>query len=221
MGTADAETGGLVAICGERERRAHDMEPTQIRKERRQTQIRDSIFNHAIKLADQYGYENVTVRMICSEAGISIGMFYRNFDSKGDVLLYFYEHAVQAYEETLRETLINYPARERLIRFYVWITDFTSNLGLEFVKCFFSTHRKAQKSDFLDNQVAVLGTELLDNAVNRGELKLSSGRSALAVTHDILIIVKGILFDWCISSETYDLAGYTQVYLDRVVDSLL
>lgn len=102
------------------------MEPTQIRKERRQTQIRDSIFNHAIKLADQYGYENVTVRMICSEAGISIGMFYRNFDSKGDVLLYFYEHAVQAYEKTLRETLINYPARERLIRFYVWITDFTS-----------------------------------------------------------------------------------------------
>lgn len=197
------------------------MEPIQIKKEKRQTKIRENIFAKAIKLGDQYGYENVTVRMICKEAEISIGMFYRNFESKRDVLLYFYDHAVQAYEDTLRETLGEYPVRERVLRFYVWITTFTASLGLEFVKSFFSTHRRAQKSDFLDNQVAVLGTELLENAVCRGELQLADGRSSLLVTHDILIIVKGILFDWCISGDEYDLTQYTQEYLERVIDSLL
>jgi len=195
------------------------VEPARHRKEKKQEEIRANIFKATVALVNQFSYEDVTVRMICKEADVSVEMFYRTFGSKSEILPYFYDEAVADYETTVRNSLKDLPPRERLISFYIWVTEFTSGFGLDFVKHFFSTNWKVQKPDYIDNQVVHLGTKLLEEMTASGDITLT--KEPMQATHDILVIIKGILFDWCISDVKYDISAYARAILERVIWDLL
>lgn len=184
-------------------------------------EIQSKIFDAAMELIHKNGYGDVTVRTICERAGVSIGMFYRNFNSRDDVITYFYTRTANTYEEKLRSSLKGLPIKEQLINFYTWVAEFTGGLGLDFITLFLRMDKPGVKSDFMDNEVVAIGRELLDSAVARGEITLPEGRDSFEVTHDILIINKGIILDWCVANGAYDIAAYTEGFLRRTIPSLL
>ena len=55
-------------------------------KDMKNRKLKEHIFDVALTLMKQIGYDNITIRMICTEAGISTGMFYKHFSSKEDIL---------------------------------------------------------------------------------------------------------------------------------------
>jgi Transcriptional regulator len=183
--------------------------------------IRTKIFEAAASLIREKGYSDMTVRMICAKADVSVGMFYRNFDSKDDVLSFFYECTAEAYKSDLQDHLARMAIKDQLINFYTWIARFTANFGLEFVRDFLNPTRKSVRSDTAENHVVSIGKDLLDSAVARKEITLSENRTTFEVTHDILTIVKGSLLDWAISGGTYDVAAYVRAFLARTLESLL
>jgi|GEM_PF-2300330 len=195
------------------------VEPARHRKEKKQEEIRACIFKATVDLVNRFSYKDVTVRMICDEAGISIGMFYRTFGAKSEIIPYFYDEAVRSYEATVRSSLKDLPPKERLISFYIWVIDFTAGFGLDFVKHFFNTNWKAQKPDHIDNQVVLLGTQLLEEISASGAVTLT--KEPMQATHDILVVLKGILFDWCISEDKYDISAYARGILERIIWDLL
>ncbi|MCQ4764914.1 TetR/AcrR family transcriptional regulator [Cloacibacillus evryensis] len=191
------------------------------KKLHRQMEIQNKIFDTTMELIRENGYGDVTVRTICERAGISIGMFYRNFNSRDDVITYFYTRTAKTYEEKLLSSLEGMPIKEQLINFYTWVAKFTGSFGLDFVALFLRMNKPGVKSDFMDNEVVAIGRELLDSAVERREIVLPEGRDSFDVTHDILIINKGIVLDWCITNGAYDIAEYTNSFLKRTISSLL
>lgn len=182
---------------------------------------RQKIFAATSELIRKMDYADITARMICAEAGISIGMFYRNFPSKDSVLSFIYEEIAETYEAEIRDTLIDLPVRKRLICFYIWLSSFVSCFGLQFVRHFLDANTISVKSDYDNNQAVLIGKHLLDAAVEKGELTLSEGRMSFEVTHDILVIVKGALLDWAISGGAYDLADYVKALLEKTMPALL
>ena len=57
---------------------------------KRQQQAENSrrhIYEVSMKLFDEYGFDKVTIAMICKEANISTGAFYHYFEKKEDVLV--------------------------------------------------------------------------------------------------------------------------------------
>ena len=55
------------------------------------------IFNIAVELYKKKGYEKLSIRAICSEAGISIGSFYHYFSSNQELLSFYYDEAVENF----------------------------------------------------------------------------------------------------------------------------
>ena len=55
-------------------------------------QTRERIFDTAIALFQTKGYETTTMRDIAAEAGCSLGLAYRYFDRKEDLVLALYRH---------------------------------------------------------------------------------------------------------------------------------
>ena len=55
------------------------------------------IFNIAVEMLKKKGYEKLSIRAICSEAGISIGSFYHYFSSKQELLSFYYDEAVETF----------------------------------------------------------------------------------------------------------------------------
>ena len=183
--------------------------------------IRQKVFHATAELIREIDYADLTVRMICAEADVSVGMFYRNFQSKDDVLTLFYEQIAEAYEREMRDHLAGMHIKDQLIGFYSWVVRYAADFGLEFVRRFLNPNSVSIKSDYAENQVVSIGKAFLDGAVDREEITLSDNRTTFDVTHDILIIVKGSMLDWAITGGTYDLPDYVEAFLAKTIKCLL
>ena len=60
-------------------------------REKKSDRTRQRLAAAAIAAMTERGYQGVTLRDICERAGVSIGSFYRYFDTKSDVLREMYE----------------------------------------------------------------------------------------------------------------------------------
>lgn len=87
-------------------------------KTKRQLQAiktRDKIYASAIRLFYIKGYDFVTIEEICSEAGVSKGLFYNYFASKDEVLFSEFHKFEDVYREVRKSFLPDETSAERLL----------------------------------------------------------------------------------------------------------
>ena len=111
-------------------------------KEMRNKKLKQQIFDVALQMMKEVGFENITLRMICQEANISTGMFYQHFENKEDLLSFYYDEAQEEFNSVGKQRLEGLDIKNQLIEFYVWLFEFTSNLGVDFCRNFFSSKNK-------------------------------------------------------------------------------
>lgn len=189
-------------------------------KDIRNRKLKEHIFQVALSLMHQIGYDNITVRMICKEAGISTGMFYQHFDSKEDILAFYYDKARGDFEEVINRQLEGKPLPEQLVSFYVWVCNFTADLGVDFCRNFFSSKNKQMNTNLFHNQMIEMTNRCIEDACAAGFL-LSPGRTPYAVSKDLCVIVKGIIFDWSAHEGSYNMAEFAENLLSRCICGLL
>lgn len=66
---------------------------------------RAQILDVALELFRRHGFESTTMRGIAAEAGVSLGSAYYYFDSKEDLVMAFYERAMEAMAPKLEAAL--------------------------------------------------------------------------------------------------------------------
>lgn len=63
------------------------------------------IFQSAIKVFSQYGYNGATMRMIAKEAGLSVGAVYLYFKDKEELSLFLLKEKISEIENRIKEAL--------------------------------------------------------------------------------------------------------------------
>lgn len=108
---------------------------TSITKKGRQT--REKIFQAALNLIKERGYEQTTLVDICKAAGIASGTFYHHFASKQDILI--------EYVREESQDLLNYYAslpKESYAEAFLQVMDYQAlyfeRKGTEFVSTFYA-----------------------------------------------------------------------------------
>lgn len=92
---------------------------------------RDQIFDAALKLLSERGYNACSVQDITSEAGVPKGSFYNHFESKevlgAEIVAYY------ASRSKMREILVDdaVPALERLHRYFTALNDRLVDRGFQ------------------------------------------------------------------------------------------
>lgn len=170
------------------------------------------IFNIATRLMDKIGYEKLSIRQICTEAGISTGKFYIYFSSKQDLLNHFYDDVQQKIAE---ESLLKFNGlglKESIVEFYRWYADYTSSFGIEFVINYFDPHNSAMDITIRSNFIMSTTDSYLEQAIQSG-YKLPAGKTIHQISQQICMIFKGIIFTWAASHGNFRLS-------DMVVDIL-
>jgi AcrR family transcriptional regulator len=85
--------------------------------------IFDRIFDVAIELAEEGGYDNVRQRDVAARAGVALGTLYKRFRSKEDILSAALERETAQLERTLETLPVKAAtAEERLVSFYSVLT---------------------------------------------------------------------------------------------------
>ena len=61
------------------------------RQQQKSKETKDRIFQAAKTILRKKGYEGLSIKNICEEAGVSNGSFYHHFKTKDDLLSYYIE----------------------------------------------------------------------------------------------------------------------------------
>lgn len=186
-------------------------------KDARKQDSKQKIIDATIRLIKKRGADSVTVRNVCTEADSSIGTFYHYFRDKDDLLMYFIQEI--PFKECELKKDLSHPA-DRIIELYMKLVNRYMDLGLDFMKSFYSTTNTSLSSymsevdgKFLDGTVMARCEEELLQAKEMGYIKNDADIHTMSV--DICTIIKGCIFEWCLTDGKSNI----KESIDRIINA--
>lgn len=170
------------------------------------------IFDRALALLMERGYDNITIRDIVTAADVSIGSFYHYYDSKLDVFLETYSIADAYFETVVVSELEGRSFEEKFSTYFTHYAKYACEVtGLPLTKLLYSSDNKRFDRGDSAGMHRVL-IEILQEGLDSGVLV--SGSTASELSQFFLIAVRGLVYNWCTSDGAYDLVEATQRYVN-------
>lgn len=170
---------------------------------------RKRILEAAVRLIRKHGAKAVTVRKLCKEASVSIGTFYYHFKDKDDLMMEFVRE--ESFDSCILKTPVSDVA-DRITELYMVLIGKYMALGKDFMKNFYTAWNTALASymgevdgGFEPGTVMARSEKELAQAQEEGYIKENADIHQLAM--DICTIVKGCVFEWCLSDGKMDAEG--------------
>lgn len=162
-------------------------------------ETRQRIYQSAVELFIEFPYEKVKIADICRKAGVSVGVFYHYFPSKGHI----FNEGYESFEKDLRAYLEGTPAGpvelvelavERYLR---------SNAvhGPAYRTIFLKNQLDIKDSNYLRNAMKSVLGDCVTRAVEAGALKGEAGE----ITAALLRSLRGYVFDWAVTDGGFSL----------------
>ena len=171
------------------------------------------IYDISIKLIKKHGFENVTIEDISKKADVSVGAFYHYFTSKFDILNEIYSQGDEYFEKVVADNLKSGNSMTRIVNFFNYYSDFNISNGIDFLK---QLYRSQNKLFIKKNRTMQI---LLQDIIKEGQEKkeISAEKTASEITDFLFIIVRGVLFDWCLHDGDYDIKKSVSDYINQIL----
>lgn len=183
---------------------------------------KSKILEATVQLLKEKGVENVTVRNVCAKAGIAVGTFYYYFQNKDDLMFYFVSEGF--YDVNLRSSESNITGR--IIELYMTLINHYLELGLPFVKSFYSNNNLTLSAymtetdgKFMPNSIMAKSEDEMEKAYKLG--LILEGTDLHIVCRDLCTIVKGSVFEWCLCNGSMDIETVVSRIITRYLDGYL
>ena len=174
------------------------------------------IIDAAIKLSEQFGYDNLNIRDICKEAGVTTGSFYHHFKQKSDLMSEICRNSAGHFIPVIRTVMEGKPAVEQLETYAFYYAKLNDYTGLEQLKImyrpenhWFQTRREME--DVLESIIA--------GGQARGEI--IPAPSAREISDYLYTLMRGCCLTWLMFDCSYDLSEKTILYMRYAIQSFL
>ena len=176
------------------------------------------IFRAAKHILQKQGYEQLSIKNICEEAGVSNGSFYHHFKTKDDLLSYYIEE-----QPSINPDLLDMPqnaaeAKAAIIQVYLNYVHYCQELGVEFMSNYYTPKNQSLNPLIRTERPYPIVTvhnylqKAIDADIIKPDLDLED------ITTDIRMIVIGNVFECCLKSGEADFEGNMRrtlrIYLD-------
>jgi len=170
------------------------------------------IFDCALNLLMERGYENITIRDIVRAAEVSVGSFYHYYSSKLEVFLETYSIADDYFETVVAAELYGRSFDESFRLYFRHYALYASEVtGLALTKLLYSSDNKRfERGDSAGMHRLLI--DILQQGLAEGAIV--SGHSAAELSHFFLIAVRGLVYNWCTLDGAYELPEAVENYVD-------
>ena len=103
------------------------------RQQQKSKETKERIFQAAKHILQKKGYEELSIKNICEEAGVSNGSFYHHFKTKDDLLSYYIEEQPSIDPGLLEMPVNREEAKQTIIQVYLHYAKYCKDLGVEFM----------------------------------------------------------------------------------------
>jgi TetR/AcrR family fatty acid metabolism transcriptional regulator len=162
---------------------------------------KERIFQSALSIMKEVGYQGATIRGICAKAHVSPATFYLYYESKSDLLQHFFHNSDHYFGNDLYKRIQGLDFRMQYREYVLAYAQLNIDTGLESMRVLYNPEN-AWFSDYRPMQATL--ELILENGRRSGVLP-----SSLAIedcVRTIFITLRGVCFDWCIYDGSYDLA---------------
>ena len=175
------------------------MEQKKTRKDRA-IDTKNKIFETAVTLIKNKGYNNVTVSEICQTAGLAKGSFYVHYDSKEDIVRDSYYADMGTYICThYNEFLASAPnisVIERIAHFLILEFEFAEYAGYELTCLAYSLNLNACVPGPSEHFSKRYFIKILRDEIESSLMYSSSGFSCDEIFNYLESIVRGTMATW-------------------------
>lgn len=191
------------------------------RQQQKSKETKERIFCAAKAILKKKGYEELSIKNICEEAGVSNGSFYHHFKTKDDLLSYYIEEQPQINPDLLELPGSAKETKAGIIHVYLNYVDYCRELGVEFMSGYYDTKNQALNPVIRTKRPYPIVTvqTYVEKAMLEGIIKLNVGIEEF--TTDIRMIVIGNVFEWCLRGGKTDFAGNMSRSLGKYLDSTM
>ena len=197
-------------------------EKAELSKQQKKSKAtKEKIFRAAKNILKKKGYEELSIKNICEEAGVSNGSFYHHFKTKDDLLSYYIEEQPGVDPDVLELPENAEEAKEAIIRVYLNYVAYCEELGVEFMAGYYDTKNQALNVAIRTERPYPIVTvqNYVERAAEAGKIQLEGEIEGF--TTDIRMIVIGNVFEWCLRNGEVDFAGNMRRSLGRYLDSTI
>ena len=103
------------------------------RQQQKSLEKKKKIFKAAKRILQKGGYEELSIKNICEEAGVSNGSFYHHFKTKDDLLSYYIEDQPTMGPDLLETPKSLEDVKDGIVRVYLSYVAYCRELGVEFM----------------------------------------------------------------------------------------
>lgn len=190
------------------------------KQQQKSKETKERIFQAAKRILQKNGYENLSIKNICEEAGVSNGSFYHHFKTKDDLLSYYIEDQPGINPDLLELPQNADEAKETIIHVYLNYVKYCRELGVEFMAGYYNPHNQALNPVSRTERPYPIITvqHYLEHALEAGAITLNL--TIPEITTDIRMIVIGNVFEWSMRNGDADFEGNMRRTLSHYLDGV-
>ncbi len=194
--------------------------PELSRQQLKSQETKAKIFCAAKHILEKKGYEQLSIKNICEEAGVSNGSFYHHFKTKDDLLSYYIEEQPSINPDLLDMPENPYEAKQAIIYVYLNYVHYCQKLGVEFMANYYTPKNQSLNPLIWSERPYPIVTvsDYLQKAIDAGVVSPLASLEDIAT--DIRMIVIGNVFEWCLKSGETDFEGNMKRSLEIYLNGL-
>lgn len=183
------------------------------RKQERSVETTNAIIQAAMRLSQLKGIDQVTVRDICAEAGISVGAFYHHFSSRQELLQRSFEAFDHNLSRLMEQRYVNKPPQQALTDLLLLQVRIMSRDGAGLLSHYYRTLLKepSQEAVSFDRSYYRAVLDCVQRLAEAGQLRENCQPREIA--NFCVISIRGWLIDWCLCDQKYDIVSRVHAML--------
>ncbi|AJQ25644.1 TetR/AcrR family transcriptional regulator [Pelosinus fermentans] len=164
-------------------------------------ETKNRIYECGVNLIGKYGFDQITVEQIASEAGVSVGTYYYYFESKFELFKEMFKRADEYFLNKIADNLESNIALEQIVEFFEKYADFTYENGIEIVKKIYISNNKMFITE--NRPMQTILQSIIEKGQSSGEIPKSM--SSIELTNMLFLVGRGVIFDWCLRDGNINL----------------
>ena len=194
---------------------------TELSKQQKKSQeTKEKIFQAAKKILQKNGYEKLSIKNICEEAGVSNGSFYHHFKTKDDLLSYYIEERPNIKPDLLDIRKRGDEVKSAIVYVYLNYVHYCQELGVEFMANYYTPKNQSLNPLIRTERPYPIVTvhNYLQKCIGAGII--SPNQDIEDITTDIRMIVIGNVFEWCLKEGNADFEGNMKRSLESYMNGV-
>ena len=186
-------------------------------QQERSQETTSAIMQAAMRLSLAKGLTNVTIRDICTEAGISVGAFYHHFSSRQELFMRTFEAFDQALSFQMEQRCAEKDPKEALMDILLFQVRYMSREGAGIVSHYYRSLLSTPTPGAVSTNRPYY--RIIRQCLQRlaDTHQLHPDCSVEIITDYCITFVRGCLIDWCLQDQSYDVVTHTRSILPTFI----